>query len=499
MPTTLLRRAARWFAWALVVWLLLTAVVVLVVSFRARAQPDLGPWHRIELVHERPADDLRDIDWAAWRANEDALFAELQEKLAESAPAGRYRFERGSRLGPPPGSTDWNRSYDSAPAGAPRGGVLLLHGLSDAPYSLHHVADLYAAQGWVVLAPRLPGHGTVPSGLLTVRWQDWLAVVELAMRELRVRIGPDAPIHIVGYSNGAALALKYSLERVAEGEGADTGERLPLPQQVILLSPMVGIDGAARFSGLLPLLGGFDYFEKSRWFDIQPEFNPFKYNSFPVNAVRQSWLLTTSLQPQLLALRAAGGAQRMPPVLAFHSVLDSTVSTPAVVRALFDKLPANGSELVLFDINRQSLLAPLFTDDANRMLEALQPEDGGWTLTVIGNRDPGTLQVAERRHGPAGVSERPLPLAWPAEVYSLSHVALPFPVDDPLYGLQPRTDIDYGIRLGTLRLHGERGALSVSAEQLARITSNPFFPYVRERIGATIEASTGRRIPVPSD
>lgn len=489
----MLSRLTRWLLYTLAAWLLLTAVVVLAVSFRARGKPELGPWHRVELVHERHADALRDMDWTAWRANEDALFAELHATLAAQAPAGRYRYERGSRLGAPPGATDWNRSFESLPDGAPRGGVLLLHGLSDSPYSVNHLAAFYGAQGWAVLAPRMPGHGTTPSGLLTARWQDWLAVVELAMRDLRARVGPDAPLHIVGYSNGAALALKYSLDRAT----ADDAGGLPRADRLVLVSPMIGIDGAARFSGLLPLLGGFEYFEKSRWFDIQPEFNPFKYNSFPVNAVRQSWLLTTTVQSQLLALRATGDARRMPPVLAFQSVLDSTVSTPAVVRALFGQLPDNGSELVLFDINRQNLLAPLFTTDADGMLDALRPEGGHWTLTVIGNRDTGTLQVAERRHARGGVQERPLPLAWPAEVYSLSHIALPFPVDDPLYGLQPRTDVDYGIRLGTLRLHGERGALSVSAEQLARIASNPFFPYLRERIGAVISADAARAGSLP--
>ena len=39
---------------------------------------------------------------------------------------------------------------------------------------------------------------------------------------------------------------------------------------------------------------------------------------------------------------------QLPPVLAFQSVMDSTVSTRAVVSGLFDQLPANGSELVVF-------------------------------------------------------------------------------------------------------------------------------------------------------
>ncbi len=49
----------------------------------------------------------------------------------------------------------------------------------------------------------------------------------------------------------------------------------------------------------------------------------------------------------------------MPPVLTFQSVVDFTVSTQAVVSALYGNLPANGSELVLFDVNRNARLGPL--------------------------------------------------------------------------------------------------------------------------------------------
>jgi alpha-beta hydrolase superfamily lysophospholipase len=482
------RALLRWISWLLFAALLALAAFVLFAAFRARAHPDLGPWHRIELAHELPAAALRELDWRGYLENEAVLFAERDAALAAQPVPGRYRFQSGSTIGPAPDGTDWNRSFELAPDAAPVGGVLLLHGLSDSPYSVRHVAELYARRGYVVLAPRLPGHGTLPSGLLRVQWQDWLAVVELSMRELQARAGPGKPLHIVGYSNGAALALKYTLDRV----GDDAAE-LPVPNRLVLLSPMVGIDRAARFSQLLPLLGGFAYFEKSLWFDVQPEFNPFKYNSFPVNAVRQSWGLTTALQAQLLELDAKGSAGALPPVLAFQSVLDSTVSTPDVVHALYDRLAANGSELVLFDLNRQNLLAPLFSAHANTMLASLEPETAhAYRLTTIANRDAGTLQVEERRREPGGLAEQamPLPYAWPADVYSLSHVALPFPIDDPLYGLQPRTDEDYGIRLGTLRLHGERGALSVGAEQLQRISSNPFFPYLLSRIDETMDTET---------
>ena len=44
----------------------------------------------------------------------------------------------------------------------------------------------------------------------------------------------------------------------------------------------------------------------------------------------------------------------------------------------------------------------------------------------------------------------PLAQSWPQDVYSLSHVAVPFPPDDDLYGREPGVKNRYGISLGTI-------------------------------------------------
>ena len=75
-----------------------------------------------------------------------------------------------------------------------------------------------------------------------------------------------------------------------------------------------------------------------------------------------------------------------------------------------------------------------------------------------------------------------LGLAYPAEVYSLSHVAVPFPMNDSLYGLHPDPDEKYGVHLGALAPRGEIGALIVTLDSLIRLSSNPFYPYMIGRI-----------------
>ena len=55
----------------------------------------------------------------------------------------------------------------------------------------------------------------------------------------------------------------------------------------------------------------------------------------------------------------------MPPVLTFQSVVDFTLSTPAILSAPYAHLPANGSELVLFDLNRAAIVGPLMRNAAD--------------------------------------------------------------------------------------------------------------------------------------
>jgi hypothetical protein len=73
-------------------------------------------------------------------------------------------------------------------------------------------------------------------------------------------------------------------------------------------------------------------------------------------------------------------------------------------------------------------------------------------------------------------------------MFSLSHVALPFPVDDPLYGAAPPPAPQRSVALGRLSPIGEKGVLTVPIEVLMRAGWNPFFPYMSRRIVAWVTA-----------
>jgi alpha-beta hydrolase superfamily lysophospholipase len=320
--------------------------------------------------------------------------------------------------------------------------------------------------------------------LADVEWEDWLAATRLAMREARRRIGPSLPLHLVGFSNGGALAMKYALDAIEV-------PRLTRPDRLVLISPMIGITAFARFAGVAGLPALLPHFAKAAWLSILPEFNPFKYNSFPVNGARQSWQLTQALQEQIRRLARAGQLVNLPPTLTFQSVIDFTVSTRAIISSLYVHLPANGSELVLFDVNRDAKLGPLLHSASDAVLtRLLSAPPRRFRTTIITNATVGSSEVVARviEAGADTEQEQPLGLTFPPGVFSLSHVALPFPLSDGLYGLEPNPDDDFGIRLGTIAARGEVGALIVSLDTLLRMSSNPFFPYLLGRIEEGIGA-----------
>lgn len=437
----------------------------------------LHPWHEIRLTQEITAQTIDEhFTWGDYLERENKLFAEMQQKLQASHTQGGYRYDMQSPVNPLNMPVNWNRSFVLAPQKT-KAGILMLHGLSDSPYSVRSLAQKLQQQGFYVIALRLPGHGTLPSGLLDVHWQDWQAAVNLAAHELQQHLQPNQPFYLMGYSNGAALAVNYSLNALEN-------PKLPQPQKLVLLSPMIGISAFARLTKPVELMGHLPLMQTQLWLDVQQEYNPFKYNSFPANAAWQAHRLTRHLSDTIKRLTKNSQLAQIPPILTFHSVMDTTVLTSAIKENLYNYLPVNGSELVVFDINRHHSLIPITRKSASEEMEKLfGGQSNNYTLVKLANASSETRDIVEKRLAAGAQQEQitPLPLAFPREVVSLSHIALPFPPDDPVFGLTPRTDEFYGIRLGNLHLVGEKNML-IDHDIGGRLYSNPFYSYMEQEI-----------------
>jgi alpha-beta hydrolase superfamily lysophospholipase len=478
--------------------------------FRLRLKPPLEVWHRRRLREEFRAPLPRlgaaksRLDFAAWLALEERLFSELDREIYASAPPASTdtfdRYQRGSRSDPLRIWPEGNRTFERAPT-TPRGAALLIHGLTDSPYTVRSLAPIFERRGLHAVAIRLPGHGTAPSGLAVATRQDWRAAVRLGLERASERAG-GGPVYVLGYSAGGTLALDAILEAIESGSRGTrrpAAAGLPIPRRLFLISPAIGITYLARLANWHKAVSFLPGFEKAGWLTLAPEYDPFKYNSHHKNGGDQLHLLCKSLKRRLRRAERNGSIARLPPVLTFQSAVDATVLVSDLLDYLYARLDDAHHELVLFDTNRWSSLGPFLRGRHDRWVERLKNAEVGYRFTLVTNRTPEVREVVARSRPPRGAFEADrdlgceLGLQWPAQVYSLSHVALPFPPDDPTYGGalgNPEGDV---LHLGTAQPRGERDLLRVPIGQLMRLRYNPFHSYLADRIDGALEQDGLRR------
>ncbi|MCK7510177.1 MAG: hypothetical protein MZV70_43160 [Desulfobacterales bacterium] len=220
--------------------------------------------------------------WRTTLTLEDRLFADLQDEVYDAGPSRPTgspfnRYNAGSRSDPGhlAGQLEPYLPPEAGAGGArTRGAALLLHGLTDSPYSLRSIGEHLAARtGFEVVGLRLPGsrHGAVRpaqrSASRTCRRRCGSRCATCAGR-----CGPDQPLYMVGYSNGAALAVDYTLSVL-------DGEVLPMAGR-----PRARVAGDRRSRGSPSSAGSgpgsrrCPASSEPRGRSIETEFDPYKYN-----------------------------------------------------------------------------------------------------------------------------------------------------------------------------------------------------------------------------
>ncbi|MBB3196176.1 hypothetical protein CDN98_15640 [Roseateles terrae] len=131
-----------------------------------------------------------------------ASFADYRQQALQTLTEGRAF--RGARAVE---EAQLNAPREWRPAGPVRGGVLLVHGLGDSPWSFTDIGQALAQQGFVARTVLLPGHGTQPRDMLEVTMEQWRAVVESQVALLQRDAGP---VYLGGFSTGANLVLDHA-------------------------------------------------------------------------------------------------------------------------------------------------------------------------------------------------------------------------------------------------------------------------------------------------
>jgi alpha-beta hydrolase superfamily lysophospholipase len=478
---------------SLIFTVIIAIMVILYLWVRlAKSLPDLQGWHLQKPESEFSASDaVEGYTFDDYLKQEDRVFDELDVFIAgpwvDHSHGAYSRYHRESVCNPATiVDRNWNRSY-VLKADNPIGGALLVHGLSDAPYSLRKLGQRLHAEGYTVVWLRVPGHGTCPSALANVAWQDWAAAVRVAAQGLRDLLPTGVPMVLAGYSNGGALSVHYALASIDD-------KSLPQFDGVLLFSPMIGINPLAQITRLYYTVALVSRMEKAQWSGIEAEVDPFKFSSWPMNASVQAWSITQEVERKLATLEKSGRANEIPPVLAMQSVVDSTVVAAKLITALFDRLKSTSSELFLFDIDRVDALSNLFNlSFEKKIFPKLERTDLTYRLSVLRNTGPDSRHVkVQTRDGESWI-EHETEMSWPETTVSLSHLAVPIPPEDRIYGSCEATATT-GLSLGSLSMRAEPSALLLSNSLFVRCRHNPFYHFMEDRVVGWLAETIGQSV-----
>ncbi|MDD5058449.1 MAG: alpha/beta fold hydrolase [Sideroxydans sp.] len=185
-----------------------------------------------------------------------------------------------------------------------RRGILLVHGLSDSPYHIRHLAAFFQRNGFRVMAVLLPGHGTRPGDLLDIHWREWAKAVQYGADCLAAEVDE---LYLGGFSAGAALSVLQ-----AQHDARVRG--------LFLFSPAFQIDPRAKWANLHKLYSGL--LPKEAWLEVRQDRDWYKYESFCKNAAAQMYALTKALPQGEINI----------PVFAAASADDATVNSGATLR-----------------------------------------------------------------------------------------------------------------------------------------------------------------------
>ena len=467
-------KIAKWIA-VMAGTVILTVYFTLAIS--SRKMHDLGPEHRIEFEHEFEASQEDLTDWSGYLAIEGRLAEEVAEKISSgNRPESRVdRYSSQSLTFPDNYDGNWNRSYEMR-AASPRGVALLLHGLTDSPYTMLTMAQALVGAGYNVVAPRMPGHGFAVGGMLQMRWEDWAAAVRIAVRHAMRLPGADESLLLVGYSNGGLMAIDYALL-------CEDYDDLACPDALVLMSPSIDVSPLAIVTNLHEAISWMPYFEKFKWQSVLPEVDPFKFTSFPNRA---AWEIYRILRRTHKELAQPDEIAKLPPILTFQSAVDNTVRASAIVTLLYNRLPDNGSSLVVYDVNTESTWLQLMKGErANLAANFRNMAPLNYGVTILQNHNSASLDVDALTIMSGEISSvvTPTGLAWPDRIFSLSHIALPFRADDKVYGDgSGLLSNEQRIAFGALAPRGERNVMRLNAEYFLRMRYNPFFSFQQKHM-----------------
>ena len=148
--------------------------------------------------------------------------------------------------------------------------ILLIHGLTDSPFSFHDLSQFFYQQGFTVRTRLLPGHGMAPSELLTADYNEWQQATKFAIEQT---LNDYQQVYLGGLSTGGALIFDYLMQK------KHVDEKI---KGLFMWSP-----ASKAKSDLAWLAKYIDAIPFVDWLDLDADIDFAKYESFPYNAATQ--------------------------------------------------------------------------------------------------------------------------------------------------------------------------------------------------------------------
>ncbi len=212
-------------------------------------------------------------------------------------------------------------------------GALLLHGFTGTPHEMKYLGTRLADEGFTVMIPRLPGHGTTLAEMVHTTGRDWMLAAREALIELRSYC---TDVTCIGLSMGGILGILLAREFTVD--------------RLVLLSTPAALPGRGVY--LAPLLAPF---KKILWVkDEKKGLNSVEARSYHLCynegiPVRQAWHLHRLLRQAMRALPAVSSD-----ALIIQSLGDEYIPADSINR-IHARLGSRRKEKVFLDISNHAI------------------------------------------------------------------------------------------------------------------------------------------------
>ncbi|MBI2433577.1 MAG: alpha/beta fold hydrolase, partial [Candidatus Hydrogenedentes bacterium] len=219
-----------------------------------------------------------------------------------------------------------------------KAGIVLSHGYLAAPLEVRRLAEYFYERGYAVYGVRLAGHGTSPTDLAQVHWEEWY---ESLNRGYAVIKSLTDNIILGGFSTGGCLAL---IAAARKGFKAQAVFSICAPLHVrnysIRLAPSI-----VSLNTLLKRLGR----NREDWEYVEnlPENRHINYFRNPMTGVRELINCMGAMETALPEVKI--------PTLILQGSQDPVVN-PISAQLIFDRVGSKHKELTIFERDRHGVV-----------------------------------------------------------------------------------------------------------------------------------------------